>query len=329
MSYRKAAEGTEVTKQTVHNLIKKLSLKNKEIIAEPSEKRVVRTVYIEADEDHVALQNGKKANLPLIYVHEGWQTENGRRILINPFYITGFETPEELWYSTLDYICKRYDFEQIEDIFIGGDGANWIRKGVTIIPKAKFVLDRFHLVRYLKRASLGDKDIFQTLLALVRECNWDGLYAVLASLIKAIEDKKDRKKIKECLRYLRNNWDGIENYNKYLDKLYGISAEAHVSHILADRISSRPRGWSKRCLDTIGKLRALLAAGISIKEVIIKKLIREEAETGEEKENEKVRRSRGVALKYENYFRATMPSLRGPASQLTKALRSLASIEAI
>ena len=60
---------------------------------------------------------------------------------------------------------------------------------------------------------MGDKDIFQTLLALVRECNWDGLYAVLASLIKAIEDKKDRKKIKECLRYLRNNWDGIENYN--------------------------------------------------------------------------------------------------------------------
>ncbi len=37
----------------------------------PLKKRVVKTLYIEADEDHVALQNGRNKEIKLIYVHEG------------------------------------------------------------------------------------------------------------------------------------------------------------------------------------------------------------------------------------------------------------------
>lgn len=35
----------------------------------------------------------------------------------------------------------------------------------------------------------------------------------------------------------------------------GCSAEGHVSHILSDRLSSRPKGWSKTGADRMSKLR--------------------------------------------------------------------------
>lgn len=35
----------------------------------------------------------------------------------------------------------------------------------------------------------------------------------------------------------------------------GCSAESHVSHMLSDRLSSRPKGWSKTGADRISKLR--------------------------------------------------------------------------
>ena len=35
----------------------------------------------------------------------------------------------------------------------------------------------------------------------------------------------------------------------------GCSAESHVSHVLSDRLSSRPMGWSKTGADRMSKLR--------------------------------------------------------------------------
>lgn len=40
--------------------------------------------------------------------------------------------------------------------------------------------------------------------------------------------------------------------NKEID---GCSAESHVSHVLSDRLSSRPKDWSKRGADRMSRLR--------------------------------------------------------------------------
>jgi len=324
MPYRKAAEDTPVTKQTVHNILKKLRIENDQV--DLPAKKVVKTLYIEADEDHVALQNGKSLILPIIYVHEGWIQENSRRKLINPFYLSKVEDTEELWYQILDYIYNHYDFEKLEEIFIGGDGAGWIRKGLTIIPKTHYVLDRFHLRKYLRKASLGNNEAFKTLVELTNDCNWDTLFKVLTALKEAGETKQQKQRVKECLRYVQNNWDGIENYKKYANKLCGVSAEGHVSHILADRISSRPKGWCKVCVDKIAKLRVLLANGIDIRKYIMNKLkmnIRlEEKELvgGETNQYQRVRMQRGAKVKYEKYFNARMPSLAGINNNLDSFL---------
>jgi hypothetical protein len=40
-------------------------------------------------------------------------------------------------------------------------------------------------------------------------------------------------------KYMAERWDGIEIYKKDKKSLTGCSAEGHVSHVFADRLSSR------------------------------------------------------------------------------------------
>ena len=49
-----------------------------------------------------------------------------------------------------------------------------------------------------------------------------------------------------------NNWKGIRN--QYNQDYIGCSAEGRVSHILSDRLSSRPMGWSKTGVDQMARL---------------------------------------------------------------------------
>ena len=43
------------------------------------QKTKVKYLYVEADEDHVALQNGKSVMPRLVYVHEGYEHSNSKR----------------------------------------------------------------------------------------------------------------------------------------------------------------------------------------------------------------------------------------------------------
>lgn len=87
ISYRKSeaeleknAPGTAVSAQTVMNAIGSYFARKTENTSGVPRKKIVRVLHIEADEDHVARQKGKKLQIPLIYVHEGWEAkENGYR----------------------------------------------------------------------------------------------------------------------------------------------------------------------------------------------------------------------------------------------------------
>ena len=54
--------------------------------------------------------------------------------------------------------------------------------------------------------------------------------------------------------YVAGNWQAVMMtlHNKLVD---GCSAEGHVSHVLSDRLSSRPMSWSQTGADRMSKLR--------------------------------------------------------------------------
>ena len=56
---------------------------------------------------------------------------------------------QKLWEDVAYYIDCTYKKDEIENIFIMGDGASYIKAGVEWIDKAVFVLDLFHLEKYI------------------------------------------------------------------------------------------------------------------------------------------------------------------------------------
>ncbi len=65
---------------------------------------------------------------------------------------------------------------------------------------------------------------------------------------------KKPEKIEELRKYVLGNWTAVRRTlrNKLVN---GCSAESHVSHVLSDRLSSRPMGWSQTGADRMSKLR--------------------------------------------------------------------------
>jgi len=78
-------------------------------------------------------------------------------------------------------------------------------------------------------------------------------------LIKNAVSKAEIKRIKDCLRYLRNNWEAITIYRQ--ETCGGSCTEGHVSHVLSSRLSSRPMGWSRKGLKQMAELRAYCNSG--------------------------------------------------------------------
>lgn len=136
----------------------------------PEQKKRVDYLYLDADEDHVALQfrekkgditkaeNGIKNNgliAKLVYVYEGKENgdlQNGRKVLVNPHYFCGVNNGEEnleFWDEIYHYLDRNYDLEHVKKIYLNADGGSWIKSGMRRIHGITYVLDGFHLEKYL------------------------------------------------------------------------------------------------------------------------------------------------------------------------------------
>lgn len=259
----------QITKTTVMNKVHQLA---EEVVFEaPEEKKQMKYLFIEADEDHVAEQHGvsseenKNFISKLVYVYECKKDMKGsadKKELVNSFYFGGLypgqEGNEKLWSNVQDYINKTYDTEYLKRIFISGDGAAWIKNGADILDKALFCADKFHLMKYINHAAaqvLDEKEVAKNEL-------WHLLYSKKPNAKERFEEYTNRmmvvakkpEKVEELKKYVLGNWATIRRTlrNKLVN---GCSAESHVSHVLSDRLSSRPMGWSQTGADRMSKLR--------------------------------------------------------------------------
>jgi hypothetical protein len=146
-SGEKAAEALMLTSQTVMNTIRELGSVGNATVKIKEKNRSVKALYIEADEDHVALQDGGHEEPKLVYVHEGKvKVGKDRYELVNPRHFSGvYANSDDLWLEVADYIDEAYQIDSIEKIYLSGDGAHWIKNGLNWIKGSIYVLDRYHL----------------------------------------------------------------------------------------------------------------------------------------------------------------------------------------
>ena len=275
-SYRKGGANASISGETISKEAVMNKLHNLEFPAlKAKEKKELKTLYIDADEDHVALQylehkgdiRKPRVNtvMPrIIYVYEGVESnEEGRAKLINPRYFGGVYEGQEsigrLWTEVLDYLNEAYDMDNVNRVYINGDGAAWIRTGEKIIPKSKFALDKYHMHKYIiavtshleDSAEDARREIYR---AIHKKKKWMA-EGVFDRIIGITEKETKRKAVEQAKAYILGNWSGIMLSMKSQDSNVRCSAEGHVSHVYADRMSSRPLGWCRTGADKMSRLR--------------------------------------------------------------------------
>ena len=211
-SYRRGGEAVNgndfISSETVKGILH--NTKFPKGYEELKKKREVEYLYIDADEDHVSLQfqekkgdlkvgeNGRKKNgliAKLIYVYEGVKPvapRSKRHRLVNTHYVCRVtEDNEALWDEVYDYIEATYDVSKIRQIYLNGDGGAWIKAGCKRIEGVKYVLDEFHLSKYLLKMTGHMMDTQQD---------------ARIELCEAIRDKK-KADFKEIVERLKNCTD--------------------------------------------------------------------------------------------------------------------------
>lgn len=275
-SYRRGGENASMTdevvsKETVMNKLHVLTFPKTE--PQP-EKKALKYLYIDADEDHVSLQYWEKkgdirkprANtvMPkLVYVYEGITNENGRNELVNKKHFGGVyeggKGIRQLWGEVWDYIEASYDTAELVKIYINGDGAAWIKSGQKLIDKAKFVLDRFHMHKYIISAtshlSDGMEEARSELYHAIYKQKKGKAVEVFDRILSVTQAGTKRRAVEYAKAYILGNWVGIMQRVRDKNEEIKCSAEGHISHVFADRMSSRPLGWSRNGADKMSRLR--------------------------------------------------------------------------
>ncbi len=281
-SYRRGGEEssltTKVEKQTVKNKIHRLRFPEAK---RPAKKKVVDYLYLEADEDHVALQfNKTKGDLllnsrnqknntlqtKLVYVHEGIEPEaprSKRHRLINPHYFCGTaygEANRDFWDEIYKYLDDHYELDHVKKIYLNADGGTWIRNGMRRIQGITYVLDEFHLEKYLTKMTGHMKESQNDAKAALRKAIRNKEKASFVEVVKKLEsylpDEASENRLVEGTEYILSNWTAAKIRLRHTEGVLGSSTEGHVSHVLSSRMSSRPMGWSQQGATKMCKLRA-------------------------------------------------------------------------
>ena len=75
----------------------------------------------------------------------------------------------------------------------------------------------------------------------------------MSELCSDIEDEMVQNRCCNACNYIINNWEGI--VNRYTLDIPGSCTEGQVSHVLSERFSRNPMGWSKEILGKLSVLR--------------------------------------------------------------------------
>ena len=268
-----------VSKATVKNKIHALEFpENKEVL---NEKKVVDYLYIDADEDHVSLQfhekkgdlakleNNRKDNCAIakiVYVYEGIEKEapeSKRHKLVNPYYFCRAcdgDANQLFWDEIFRYIENHYDLDKVKKIYLNADGGAWIKAGKNRIAGITYVLDEFHLEKYLTKLTSHMKDTREDakkeLVHAIRYEKKSDFESIVERLKGCLESETGIKRIETSRDYILSNWMAARLRLNRKEGVVGCSAEGHVSHVLSSRMSSRPLGWSIVGIEKMAELRA-------------------------------------------------------------------------
>lgn len=272
----------EISSTTVMRNVRKNEWKMNIEERKEEEKIKAKNIFIQVDEDHIK-ERGKKgctiSKIVTIYTKKRTLTKperipevkQVRKELVDKFTFSGlYKDTQEMWEDVAYYIDCTYKKEEIETAFVMGDGASYIKAGTEWIEKSVFVLDTFHLEKYINHLNY-DENLKTKLQEAIDQFDPISTENIMNEAMKNIEKEitedeqlgrntkrlKNRlKKINDTKTYLMNQWQGIEAHDKYKEQLTGCCQEGQVHHTLSERMSTDAKVWSEKGIDEMSQLRA-------------------------------------------------------------------------
>jgi len=257
-SYAKSSyyvTGGMVSRQSVMHKIRKS--KPTSVIEFPIKKQVP-VIHMDADEDHVTMIRGKNTTVPLVSIYEGITKTKYKHTVRgsckNVIHVGEYpERMPDIWETVYDRVTGIYDIDNTT-IYIHGDGADWIKAAKEYFPKAKFVLDRYHVNKHVIAALAGQPcektgELKRRLKLALSENDISSFSEVWYDLLSNRLDRESE--ISDAMNYLQNNLEAISRYATDEEARNGGCTEPHISHVLSSRLSTRPMAWSKETLQVL------------------------------------------------------------------------------
>ena len=140
-----------ISRATIANYIKRSDIN----AFFPLKQNKVKDIFIELDEHYIPIQKPKKSPYPVkkqmvkaakIYSSRIKNGYSDRFIILDEL-----ESVSKFRDRIYEYVYRTYDLDYVENIYILGDGANWIKatRDIFDTTKTHYALDKFHAIQVL------------------------------------------------------------------------------------------------------------------------------------------------------------------------------------
>lgn len=327
-----------------HEQIRQKALQVQEVdhTADEDKRNKVDALFLEVDGIHTPLQHDKKGSreVKVGIAHEGWEKRHpGSKDyeLMNKTYYHTLEDGEAFWEGFSRQLYGQYDISDDTPVIINGDGAPWIREGVTYFPMAIYNYDHYHLKKWIKTA-LSNRSKQERRKAYLAADDHDpaALLAAIAQAEKAETDDRKQDDIVNLRTFILNNQEAIRDYRERLQEK-GVetewmrpmgSAESNMN-FFSRRLKKMGYSWS------VNGLEAMVRAIIHRFDGTLEEALQIETSSNDMEEQpaqEKPSMASILKQKTKQSVGAVMgniPVLRGnePSSYTAQALRGLAGLQ--
>ncbi|MCL6451123.1 MAG: ISLre2 family transposase [Acetobacteraceae bacterium] len=288
--------------------------------------RRVEELKVEADAVAVRLQRSpeKWGEVKLVVAYEGRERVGGERseryALKSRCVAAAVATGEVIWEEAGVQFGERWALDQVGRVWVGGDGARWVKAGLKWFPRSAFVLDRFHLKRRLLQALGQDPGLYQRVCAIMAQGSLEQTLQALDAAAR-VRQGRARREIEGLMVYLAENWEGIANL-----PTRGVTGaiEGQVCHRIARRMKRNGARWSPDGADRMARLLAAEANGELDRYLHRPSPAHQEAPQA-------ARRPAAAASDPEGPWRIRMPVLYGPHASrpYARVIRHLSHIQPV
>lgn len=220
------------------------------------------TVYVEADGTQIHHQGadrkkgkGLEVKVGICYTGKGRRYRGGSgaaKVLENKYiYLDIASGPAFM--KNLSLVAEReVGLSRAQHVFVGGDGAGWIRKGVAMnFGGAHYKLCDYHLNRQITEALAGMGKLKRRVKAQLNKYDVAGALRVLWNGGMRCSDHKQFERISALYKYIENNRNGIWDVSSFddgeastaIERLGGV--ENNVDNTVAGRFKKRGYRWGE------------------------------------------------------------------------------------